>query len=110
MAQLDLHLPDQEEFTRDVQSKLVIVKTTTRNVDEKHNTQFVRVDRHFQCQCGIYHDEGRHASKNRQIGWENVGCPFWVKLVTVRRRDDRGKFRSLLAVMYCAPILYSQAG
>ncbi|KAH6902654.1 hypothetical protein BKA70DRAFT_1228940 [Coprinopsis sp. MPI-PUGE-AT-0042] len=98
-VELGLHLPDQEELMRDAQSKLVIIKTVPRNVDKKHNSDFACVDRYFQCQCGIYYEEGQHASKNRQMGWENIACPFWVKLITVYRWDKKTE----LLVMECAP-------
>ncbi|KAJ7838337.1 hypothetical protein B0H13DRAFT_1650852, partial [Mycena leptocephala] len=60
---------------RDARSKLVIItsnKTVVKSKDK--STSFIRYRAIYQCMCGSDNAEGRHASKKRQIGWENVDC------------------------------------
>ncbi|KAK0480411.1 hypothetical protein EDD18DRAFT_1363723 [Armillaria luteobubalina] len=46
-------------------------------------------DTYYGCSCGGKH--GTHSEKldpKHQIPWPDVGCPAWVHVVTVHRKDD----------------------
>ena len=43
----------------------------------------------FQCLCGTDNTVGSHASKKRQIAWEDVGCPAWARITATARQDSK---------------------
>jgi hypothetical protein len=89
-ATLHLYIPSQDE--RDVQAKFSIQKTSSKAIGglggKAEKPLWKRWTRHFQCQCGVDNEEGRLASKKRQIPWKNVGCLSWIKLVTTHSETD----------------------
>ncbi|RXW16666.1 hypothetical protein EST38_g9180, partial [Candolleomyces aberdarensis] len=105
---LQLHIPQSKNELCSVQSKLAIQKTDSVDVNIKNETQapWERFTRYYQCQCGISHQTGRFAAEKRQIPWEDVGCPFWIKLVTVHERRDASRvFGSMLGIDEISGIL-----
>ncbi|KAK6968940.1 hypothetical protein R3P38DRAFT_3244434 [Favolaschia claudopus] len=89
-SDLGLYIPPD----RDVRSKLAIVtsdsdKCTSLAKDPTKIRQFLRIRRIFQWQCGADHEDGRHASKKRQIGWENVGCGAYFRLTSTHDVADK---------------------
>ncbi|KAJ6459149.1 hypothetical protein C8R47DRAFT_994808, partial [Mycena vitilis] len=87
-----LHLPNEVE--RDVRSKLAIVTSNSVPSKSKDKTTiFTRYRAIYQCQCGTDHADGRHASKKRQMPWENVDCGCWFRITTTLhgQNDDLSK-------------------
>ncbi|KAH6884047.1 hypothetical protein BKA70DRAFT_1446097 [Coprinopsis sp. MPI-PUGE-AT-0042] len=93
-SSLKLYIPKSEDKARDVQSKLAIQKSYSNVVVIKgQDTTYERATRVFQCQCGIDNEEGRFASKKRQMPWANVGCQFHVVMISTHLMD--GKFLAI---------------
>ncbi|KAJ7763793.1 hypothetical protein B0H16DRAFT_1310984 [Mycena metata] len=87
LTDLGLHLPG--EIDRDARSKISIV--TSAKSPSKSKCKTMTFSRHrtlFQCQCGADNKEGRHASKKREMGWENVGCGAWYRLTSTHDERD----------------------
>ena len=90
-AHLKLYIPHPEEEERDIQAKFSIQKTTSNVISGRSPNskgRYRRSTRIYQCQCGVDHTAGRHASKKRQIPWENVDCLSWIKLTTVHDEQN----------------------
>lgn len=87
MTQFNLHLPS--EIDRDARSKMAIVNSSPEKSKSKDGTLFFTRRRTiYQCQCGTDHEDGRLASKKRQMGWENVGCGAWFRLTSTHDEHD----------------------
>lgn len=88
---LGVHIP--QFSARDAQSKWSVVQTDPNSVQWKDNKfkKHTRYTRYYLCACATDHTSGsHHASKKRQIAWENVGCIAWLKVVTTH--GDEGTF------------------
>lgn len=88
LTDLGAHVPDTATH-RSSRSKLVIITSDKNNVksnDKPSTKTFVRYRRVYQCQCGINNHEGHQPSKKRTIPFNNLGCPFWMVLVTTHIR------------------------
>ena len=87
---LGLHIPD--EIVRDVRSKYSIRNTDRKIVkarsSKKTYSQYTRL---YQCLCGTDHQTGKKPSKDREIGWKDVACTSWVKLVITHDETDSGR-------------------
>ncbi|KAH6891958.1 hypothetical protein BKA70DRAFT_1119330, partial [Coprinopsis sp. MPI-PUGE-AT-0042] len=95
-SSLGLYMPSSDDYPRDVRSKLVIVKTDTVAISQKTSeSQWVRQTRWFQCQAGVDNESGRLASEKRLMAWSNVGCLYWVKLMTVHENKNGAAGRLL---------------
>lgn len=75
---LGIHIPD--EVDRDVRSKLSIRRSEHSKCGP--NKKYTRWTRIYQCLCGTDHAEGRFSTAKRQIGWENVACTMYAKVIT----------------------------
>ncbi|KAK7050167.1 hypothetical protein R3P38DRAFT_3306410 [Favolaschia claudopus] len=89
-ADLGLYIPPD----RDVRSKLAIITTDSEKcrslaTEPTKIRVFTRIRRLFQCLCGSDHEDGRHASGKRQMGWENVGCGAWFRLTSTHDVTDK---------------------
>ncbi|KAJ6512098.1 hypothetical protein C8R47DRAFT_1207449 [Mycena vitilis] len=87
---LCLYIPPE----RDVRSKLSIVTTDSdpcksKAKDRTKIRSFTRYRRLYQCQCGADNHDGRHASEDREMGWENVGCGAWYRLTSTHDTPDK---------------------
>ncbi|KAJ7144005.1 hypothetical protein C8R44DRAFT_915867 [Mycena epipterygia] len=90
-----LHLP--AEVDRDARSKLVIITSSSKPVKSKDKTvQYSRYRAIYQCLCGSDHQQGRHASKTREIPWRNVGCGFWLRLTSTHDEHDSDSSKHVL--------------
>ena len=91
IAHLKLYIPHPGEEECDIQANFSIQKTTSNTISGRapsskgHYRQSTHI---YQCQCGVDHTSGRHASKNRQIPWQNVDCLNWIKLTTVHDEQN----------------------
>ncbi|KAH6906212.1 hypothetical protein BKA70DRAFT_1430142 [Coprinopsis sp. MPI-PUGE-AT-0042] len=84
LTELGAHVPDTATH-RSSRSKLAIItsdKNPIKSNGKPSTKTFVRYCRLYQCQCGINNHEGHQPSKKRTIPYDNVGCPFWMLLVT----------------------------
>ncbi|KAJ7458973.1 hypothetical protein FB451DRAFT_1046462, partial [Mycena latifolia] len=92
---LALHLPP--EIERDARSKLVIITSNSVPLKSKDKQiNFTRTRTIFQCQCGIDNHDGRHASKTREMGWEDVGCGAWMRVTSTHDKRDSDKSNHVL--------------
>ncbi|KAJ7572977.1 hypothetical protein C8J56DRAFT_805736, partial [Mycena floridula] len=92
IIELGLHLPG--EIVRDVRSKFAIVHYDGGK-DLQQET-FTRCTRLYQCLCGRAGaagkplPEGEEETKRRlrQIGWDNIGCQCFIRLVTTHQDEQ----------------------
>lgn len=88
LTTLGLHVPNF--ILRDVQSKFVILDTSSRVVTGPKDGPKIphkRITRLYQCSCGLDNTEGRLAGKTRENPWKNVSCSCWARVVITV--DDR---------------------
>ncbi|KAG1743911.1 hypothetical protein EDB19DRAFT_1927409 [Suillus lakei] len=96
LSSLGLHIPD--EIQRDVRSKYSIRSTDRKEVKGKVKNPhhiYTRCTRIYQCLCGTDHQAGKRPSKDRQIGWENVACISWIKIVSTHDEMDKNSKKML---------------
>ncbi|KAK7022507.1 hypothetical protein R3P38DRAFT_3317690 [Favolaschia claudopus] len=98
ITSLNMHIPT--EVKRDARSKLVIVSSDHNSVnwydpvkkkaDPTNPVKFERWRRLYQCTAGSDNTTGHHAGKRRDMSWQDVGCPFFVKLTSTHhgKKDD----------------------
>jgi len=91
---LRLHLPSSG-IERDARSKWAVRWSKTEPLKKLQATdgnlvvEFERKTCVFQCLCGTDNTVGSHASKKRQIAWEDVGCPAWVRITATAQQDSK---------------------
>ncbi|KAG1744356.1 hypothetical protein EDB19DRAFT_2023821 [Suillus lakei] len=96
LSSLGLHIPD--EIQRDVRSKYSIRSTDCKEVKGKVKNPrhiYTRCTRIYQCLCSTDHQAGKRPSKDRQIGWENVACISWIKIVSTHDEMDKNSKKML---------------
>ena len=83
-----LHIPG--EMLRDVRSKLAIVHSNRDEVKAKGDKtrKYARRTRIFQCLCGTDNKSGYMPTEKRQVGWEDVKCSFFAKMITTHDESD----------------------
>ncbi|KAK7014180.1 hypothetical protein R3P38DRAFT_3322138 [Favolaschia claudopus] len=98
ITSLNMHIPT--EVKHDARSKLVIVSSDHNSVnwydpvkkkaDPTNLVKFKRWRRLYQCMAGSDNTTGHHAGKRRDMSWQDVGCPFFVKLTSTHhgKKDD----------------------
>jgi hypothetical protein len=89
LTELNVHIPP--EITRDARSKLTIITSDNNPVNATDKSVvYTRHRRVYQCQCGVDNHEGHQGGKSREMGWENVGCGFWVRLTSTHENEESG--------------------
>ncbi|KAJ6557769.1 hypothetical protein B0H19DRAFT_945764 [Mycena capillaripes] len=93
-----MHIPT--EIKRDVRSKLVIVhsdhnsvnwyNSTRKKTDPSNSTKFELWHGAYQCTAGSDNTTGHHTGNHRDMPWKDVGCMFWVKLISTHHGKKDG--------------------
>ncbi|KAG2063595.1 hypothetical protein BDR04DRAFT_1163528 [Suillus decipiens] len=90
LGSIGLYIPD--ELFCDVHSKYALSSTDRKPVKAKISSAiYTRCTRIYQCLRGTDHRAGKRPSKDRYIGWEDVGCVSWIKLVSMHDETDKNK-------------------
>ncbi|KAF9017502.1 hypothetical protein BDZ89DRAFT_961037 [Hymenopellis radicata] len=95
-SRLGLHIPD-------VQYKEICAKMCIRQSTHKDRgttgTSWQRYERIYQCGCGTDHTEGgKHPKRNRQIAWPDLGCPCWIRLITMQGKTNTDTIVAILGI------------
>jgi hypothetical protein len=83
---LGLHIP--HEIDRDVRSKYSIRTSASKPVHAKtavkgeRGRELTRWTRTYQCLCGS------DSETRRLIGWKNIHCCSWIRMVTTHDEKD----------------------
>ncbi|KAG0707973.1 hypothetical protein DFH29DRAFT_994602 [Suillus ampliporus] len=96
LSSLGLHIPD--EIQCDVRSKYSIHSTDHKEVKGKVKNShhiYTHCTQIYQCLCGTDHQAGKRPSKDQQIGWENITCISWIKIVSTHDDMDKNSKKML---------------
>ncbi|KAF8898646.1 hypothetical protein BD779DRAFT_1795286 [Infundibulicybe gibba] len=103
-SRLGLHIPTEQ--ARDVRSKMTIRKSDSKLVGP--GKKYTRWTRLYQCLCGTDNTQGRHASKKRQIPWQNVKCGMYALVVTTQDKEDLLVFNEISGILDHNPACIDQ--
>ncbi|KAF6747490.1 hypothetical protein DFP72DRAFT_1149006 [Ephemerocybe angulata] len=87
IGELSLHIPRVATYERDARSKLTILESDSNPLKSNHpelDVTFQRYRRTYQCQSGADNTQGHHASRTRNMPWEDLGCGFWARMTTTQ--------------------------